>query len=182
MLNSKMFNIIPLFAAKDKEIAALREQVDELQRLLLTNVSEHLASPQLKRRSPEETEPALHPRKSVRFTAPFDMAADITLKNPFTKLKGMSVSNILVYQAHEGYMFLLANNITCLINRNTRVPEGVKQVPEGFDWEAFREWHRKDMKETIHFRIRKAYLVNQQLVEWIRRHSWELGNKLNDLL
>ena len=79
---------------------------------------------------------------------------------------------ILVYKT-DGVSFLLANDLKPVLPKNTIAPHSVTSVD--IDWPLFKEWHRKEMNETIHPSIRKAYLIDKAFAIWIYKYSKEIS-------
>jgi hypothetical protein len=101
------------------------------------------------------------------------LVGQISIVSPFAKIR--------VYKTLDGALFLLANDLKPLLDTKTATPAGIRCFTS-FDWRDFREWHKRELAEGIHASIRKAYILDVNLIDWVCKSSREVGNALKNLI
>jgi len=79
-------------------------------------------------------------------------------------------------------IFILANDIKTVVNRSTKPPANVLLLADTFEWAQFKDWHRREMQETLHQSIKRGFVVDREFVAWMYRSSIVLGKELDRLL
>ena len=79
-----------------------------------------------------------------------------------------------------GNLFILSNDLANSLPKSTRLPADI--TPLNINWPIFRKWSKSEMKESIHQRVTKCYLLDSNLQSFILRYNWELGSALLKLI
>ena len=93
---------------------------------------------------------------------------------------------VLVYSQFNGpgkEFFILSNDLrtSVALAPSKALPNCL--VPAVVNWRNFRDWSKYEAKQTIPSRVKNAYLVEQQLIDWLKDDSnLELGLKLQALI
>ena len=86
----------------------------------------------------------------------------------------------LLESPDSNVMFILSNDLANSVPKNTRLPVNLKQL--NINWTVFRKWSKSKMKESIHQRVSKCYLLDNNLQRFILSHNWDLGSALLKLI
>ena len=122
-----------------------------------------------------------------------DSGGDAPLKrihhcqDQFSLVKRIATTNsaIKIYMSlgspfDPGNLFILSNDLANSLPKSTRLPADM--TPLNINWPIFRKWSKSEMKESIHQRVTKCYLLDSNLQRFILRYNWELGSALLKLI
>lgn len=87
---------------------------------------------------------------------------------------------IKIYKNNENQQFLLWNDIKNNFPLYQRQPIDARSID--IDWDGFRDWHSKNMAQRIHHFVKRALLVNRELINWLWKYNKAVSEQIEKFL